>query len=559
MTDQIDPDKLPQATVVRKKRMRISIIWIIPLLAALVAIGIAIQRVRSEGPTITIVFKVAEGIEAGKTFIKYKDVRIGQVTAVQLSPDYSKVLVKAKIAKHAAGLMVRDASFWIVEPRINLSGVSGLNTLLSGNYIGFEAGKSEEEGLDFTALDEPPFIPSQHGRRFVLKANTLGSLGVGAPIYYRSLSVGQVTSYNLAADGKSVEVHVYVDAPYDKYVTAETRFWNASGIDVSVGADGVNVRTESVVALLAGGVSFDTPDFLPATAAPAAPNTVFTLYRTRAIAMKQPDPVERRYVLYFNESVRGLSVGAPVTLLGMQVGEVADVGLTFDAATVRFRPRVLITFFPERLIGRLSALQRAGTEKTMAEMTKEARIRMLRRIVDERGLRAQLQTGSLLTGELFVAFEYFPTAPKPKIDWSREPLELPVVPGGLANIESKLASILTKVDNMPIDAMAAEVRNTLATLDQTLKEAGTLVNRVDTQWVPEGTKTLEEMRRAIVSADRVLNNTDATLFGKESPAPQDLRDALQEVTRAARSVRILVDYLERHPEMLIRGKPEEKP
>jgi paraquat-inducible protein B len=559
MTDQIDPDKLPQATVVRKKRMRISIIWIIPLLAALVAIGIAIQRVRSEGPTITIVFKVAEGIEAGKTFIKYKDVRIGQVTAVQLSPDYSKVLVKAKIAKHAAGLMVRDASFWIVEPRINLSGVSGLNTLLSGNYIGFEAGKSEEEGLDFTALDEPPFIPSQHGRRFVLKANTLGSLGVGAPIYYRSLNVGQVASYNLAADGKSVEIHVYVDAPYDKYVTAETRFWNASGIDVSVGADGVNVRTESVVALLAGGVSFDTPDFLPSKAAPAAPNTVFTLYRTRAIAMKQPDPVERRYVLYFNESVRGLSVGAPVTLLGMQVGEVADVGLTFDAATVRFRPRVLITFFPERLIGRLSALQQAGTERTMAEMTKEARIRMLRRIVEERGLRAQLQTGSLLTGELFVAFEYFPTASKPKIDWSREPLELPVVPGGLANIESKLASILTKVDNMPIDAMAAEVRNTLATLDQTLKEAGTLVNRVDTQWVPEGTKTLEEMRRAIVSADRVLNNTDATLFGKESPAPQDLRDALQEVTRAARSVRILVDYLERHPEMLIRGKPEEKP
>ena len=183
---------------------------------------------------------------------------------------------------------------------------------------------------------------------------------------------------------------------------------------------------------------------------------------------------------------------------------------------------------------------------------------MLRRIVDERGLRAQLQTGSLLTGELFVSFEYFPTAPKVKIDWSKDPLELPVVPGGLANIESKLASILTKVDNMPLDAIAGDVRTSLATLNQTLKDAGTLVGRVDAQWVPEGTKTLEEMRRAIASGDRVLRNTDATFFGKDSPAPQDLRDALQEVTRAARSVRILVDYLERHPEMLIRGKPEEK-
>src|SRR6202140_336204 len=244
MANEPDLDDLPQATVVRKKRMRISMVWIIPILAAVVAIGIAIQRVLSEGPTITIVFKVAEGIEAGKTFIKYKDVRIGQVTAVQLSDDYTKVLVKAKIAKHAAGLMVQDAKFWVVEPRVSLSGVSGLNTLLSGNYIGFQAGKSEEEERDFIGLDEPPAIPDKPGRRFVLKASSLGSLGVGAPVYYRQLAVGKVAAYNLAADGKSVEITIFVDAPYDKYVTAETRFWNASGIDVSVGADGIDVRTE---------------------------------------------------------------------------------------------------------------------------------------------------------------------------------------------------------------------------------------------------------------------------------------------------------------------------
>ena len=550
MADQIDPDQLPQATVVRKKRLRISIVWIIPLLAALVAIGIAIQRIRSEGPAITISFKAAEGVEAGKTFIRYKDVRIGQVTAVELSEDYSKVIVKAKIAKHAAGLMVDDAKFWVVEPRISLSGVSGLSTLLSGNYIGFQAGKSAEDRRDFVGLDEAPTITDQPGRRFVLKANRLGSLGIGAPVYFRQLNVGQVAAYRLAPDGKSVEITAFVDAPYDKYVTLATRFWNTSGVDVSMGANGVEVRTESLVSLLVGGVAFDTPDFLP-PAALAPPNTAFSLYRSRTVAMKQPDPNERRFVLYFDESVRGLSVGAPVTIFGLPVGEVAEVALAFDPATHLIRPRVLITFLPGRLYGNSS-------KADAAEMTPEARNRALRVQVEERGLRARLQTGSLLTGELYVGFEYVPNAPKVKIDIGRDPLELPVAPGGFANLEAKLTSILNKIDHMPLDAIGIEVKNAIATLEQTLKDAGTMISRVDAQWVPEGTKTLEDARRAIASADRAIGNADSTLFGKDSPAPQDLRDTLQEVTRAARAVRILVDYLERHPEILLRGKPEEK-
>ena len=337
MADEPDLDALPQAVVTRKKRLRISIIWIIPLLAALVAIGIAVQRVRSEGPTITIVMKDAEGIEAGKTFIRYKEVRIGLVSAVELSEDYTKVLVKAKIAKHAAGLMVADAKFWVVEPRISLSGVSGLSTLLSGNYIGFQVGKSSDSQTLFFALDEPPIITDQPGRQFVLKTPTLGSLGVGTPIYYRRLNVGQVAGYALAPDGQSVDVTIFVNAPYDKYVTNETRFWNVSGVNVTLDADGMIVRTESLAALLRGGVAFDVPDFVT-RGKPAPANTVFTLYRYRGIAMKEPDAVERRYVLHFNESVRGLSVGAPVTLFGLQVGEVTDVGLTFDPDAGAFRP-----------------------------------------------------------------------------------------------------------------------------------------------------------------------------------------------------------------------------
>ena len=330
MAENIDRDDLPQATVVPKRGTRISVVWIIPILAAVVAIGIAIQRVMSEGPTITIVFKAAQGLEAGKTFVKYKDVNIGQVTAVKLSSDHSKVEVTAKIDKSAADLMVADAKFWVVEPRVTLSGVSGLGTLLSGNYIGFEVGKSDKPQRKFTGLEVAPIITGgQAGRQFVLKAENLGSLGIGSPIYYRHLQAGQVIAYDLTADGKAVEIKVFVNAPYEQATSTPER---ASGTRAestfhSV-PDGMDVRTQSLVSVLAGGVAFDTPPFA-AMAEPAAADTVFTLYADKATAMKQPDSISTHYVLHFNESLRGLSVGAPVTLLGLPAGEVTDVGLDY--------------------------------------------------------------------------------------------------------------------------------------------------------------------------------------------------------------------------------------
>jgi paraquat-inducible protein B len=260
MAEITNRDNLPQATVVPKKRARLSVIWIVPIVAAVVAIGVAVQRIRSQGPTITIVFKAAEGVKAGKTFIKYKEVNIGQVTAVQPASDYSKVEVTAKIAKSAEGLIVEDAKFWVVEPRVTLSGISGLGTLLSGNYIGFEVGKSAERQRTFTGLEVAPIISlDQPGRQFVLQAETLGSLGIGSPVYYRRLQAGQVIAYKLADDGKALEIKVFVSAPYDQYVNPGTRFWNASGVDVSVGAGGVDVRTQSLVALLAGGTHRPSP------------------------------------------------------------------------------------------------------------------------------------------------------------------------------------------------------------------------------------------------------------------------------------------------------------
>src|SRR5277367_1473102 len=376
MANENDLNDLPLATVARQKNFRISVVWIIPILAAVVALGIAIQRIRNAGPTINITVKSASGIEAGKTLIKYKDVTIGHVTTVQLSDDYTKVMITAEIDKHAEGLIVEDAKFWVVEPRVSLSGVSGLNTLLSGQYIGFQKGASLKRGRNFTVLEEPPIITDQPGQRLRLTASSLGSIGVGAPIYYRSISVGEVESYQLAADGKSIEATIFIDAPYDKYVSSATRFWNASGIDVTAGANGVQIRTESIISVLVGGIGFDVPDFI-LPGGPVAANTEFPLYSSRVMAMTVPDPIERHFVLYFNESLRGLSVGAPVTLFGLTVGRVAEVSLSYDPATLALRPRVLVTFYPERLRANLTPKDRAGVGKDPSEWSPQNRDRLL--------------------------------------------------------------------------------------------------------------------------------------------------------------------------------------
>jgi paraquat-inducible protein B len=557
MAENIDRDDLPQATLVPKKGMRISIVWIIPILAAVVAIGIAVQRIMSEGPTITIVFKAAEGLEAGKTFVKYKDVNIGQVTAVKLSSDHSKVEVTAKIDKSAAGLLVEDAKFWVVEPRVTLSGISGLGTLLSGNYIGLEVGKSDKQRRNFTGLEVAPIITGgQPGRRFLLKANDLGSLGIGSPIYFRRLQVGQVIGYSLSADGKAIQIKVFVNTPYDKYVNPETRFWNASGVDVSLSAGGVEVRTQSLVTLLAGGLAFDTPPFA-ATEEPAAADTVFTLYNDQAAAMKAPESVAARYVFYFSESLRGLSVGAPVTWLGMPAGEVTAVGLDLDPKTMKLRGRVEVVSYPERIVARLAQKEIALGEKLSRNV--EARHAFVRLMVEQRGLRAQLRSGNLLTGQLYIAMDFFPDAPKVKIDWSRDPTELPVVPSTVTDLEAKVNGIIAKLDKLPLEAIGDDLKKALVSLDQTLKDASKAINRLDADVTPGLKTTMEEISRAITSADAVFKNTDATLVGKDAPAQQELRDALQEIARAARSLRVLTDYLERHPEALIRGKSEEKP
>jgi len=554
MSENNDVSNIPQATTVPHKRAKFSVVWIIPIIAALVGIGIAVQRYLNEGPTITITFKVAEGIEAGKTFVKYKDVNIGQVTGVNLSKDYSHVVVTAKIAKHAKNLLVKDTKFWIMQPRISLSGVSGISTVLSGNYIGMEIGKSTEKQRQYEGLETSPLVMStEPGRQFLLKADNIGSLGFGSPLYYRRLNVGQVIGYDLAKDGKYFDVKVFVNAPYDKYVTGSTKFWQASGINVEMGANGLTIRTQSLASLLAGGIAFETPPYFKAEE-PAAENTVFTLFDDRETATAKHELQADPYVLVFNESLRGLSVGAPVTYLGLEIGEVKQVGLHYNPESRTLKPQVLILYYPERFFSRFDNRHLIDRSR---RTTLQARRGGFQHLIDQ-GMRAQLRLGNIVTGQLYIAFDYFPHAPKFKIDWKKDPPQLPVMPSGLAEFQMKVTKILSNIEKIPFDDIGKDTKKAMVTLDQTLKDANKVLGRIDAEVVPEVKTTLENLKRAVATAERVLINADKALVGTDAPVNQELREALQEIARAARALRVFTEYLESHPEAMIRGKAQEK-
>jgi paraquat-inducible protein B len=542
MADSLPPDHsaLPEAVAVPKRHWTFSLVWIIPIVAALVGGWVALHYILSQGPTITIDFKNAEGMEAGKTKVRYKDVDIGTVSDIRIAQDRSHVIVTARLAKQAESLVVEDTRFWVVRPRITLNRITGLGTILSGAYIGVDAGKSKKPRRNFTGLDLPPPITSDTpGRLFMLHAEDIGSLYIGAPVYFRRVPVGNVTAYTLDDDGKGVTLEIFVNAPNDRFVTSNTRFWHASGIDVALDPSGVKINTESLVSIIVGGISFQAPPEMPGTPVPA--NAGFTLYPDKATALKRVNQEVQTYLLYFKESVRGLSPGAPVDFRGIVVGEVKAINFEYDreAKTVRFP--VEISVYPERLRSRY----RKGAPR-MSGLEREPHV-LLERLV-ARGFRAQLKSANLITGQLFVALDLFPHAPKAKIDWTKQPPELPTVPGAFADMQETLANIARKLEKVPFDTLGADTHRTLKSLDATLRSADGLIRELDTAVVPELRGTLEQAQKALGNAERSLS--------EEAPVQQDLRDTLGEVNKAAQALRVLADYLSRHPEALIRGKKE---
>lgn len=540
---------LPKA-VVQKKR-QISIVWIVPLAAILIGGWLAFKGLSEKGPTVTISFESAEGLEAGKTKVKYKDVEVGKVENIRFSEDLSRVLVTAEFVKETEPYLTENTRFWVVRPRVTASGVSGLGTLFSGAYIGMDPGKKGRAERSFKGLEIPPVVTADiPGHDFLLKATTLGSLDVGAPVYYRQIQVGQVISYELDKDGKSLRIKIFINAPHDKLVHQNTRFWNASGFDLKLDASGLKLNTESVVSIMLGGIAFETPTTLE-KGGPVKEGHVFRLYETHDSIFERTYTEKKHFILHFNESIRGLTVGAPVEFRGIKIGQVVDIKPEFDRQTLTPRITVLIETEPQRW---------ANTEESKLDSQQQ-----LQKLVD-RGLRAQLKTGSLLTGQLFVDVDFHPEAPKAEVKISGAFPEMPTIPAPLQIITARVNELLSKLESVPIEQIGKDLGDTLQNvkqlsesrelleavqaLKQTLQHAQQLMQNLDSTVAPAIGSTLDQAQKTLISVEGTL--------GKDAPLQHEMRRALKELAEAARGIRILTDYLERNPNALIYGKGQEK-
>ncbi|MBF6988737.1 intermembrane transport protein PqiB [Cupriavidus sp. IK-TO18] len=539
-TNHPPPNGIPPPGRKPRARWLPSLVWVVPIVAAVVGLSLLVSTLASRGPEITVTFRTAEGLTPGKTAVRYKDVDIGLVKTARLAADRSHVIATIALTKDARNFAVADTRFWVVRPRFAVSGVSGLETLLSGAYIGVDAGKSAETKHSFTGLENPPVITTDAtGRQFVLRAQDLGSLDIGSPVYYRRVRVGHVVAYQLEPNGRDISLRVFVNKPYDKLVSADTRFWHASGVDLKLDANGLKLSTQSLATVMLGGVAFQAPDHSTAHA-PAAENTEYLLAADQSEAMKEPDELAPALaVLNFDQSVRGLSPGAPVDFRGVTVGQVRSIGIEYQRDKKAFRMPVVVELYPSRMGLR---------EKDVAD---DARKRAIVHSMVQRGMRAQMRTGNLLTGQMYVALDFFPKASSPvNLDLNASVPELPTTPGTFDELQAKLGDIITKIGKVPFDQIGQDARTAMVSMNKMLVKADKLVAQVNGDVAPQVVAALQDMRRTLDTANGALA-PDASL-------QQDTRRMMQELTQTAVSLRMLTDYLERHPEALLQGKREEK-
>ena len=532
---------LPQPRIAAARRWNVSLVWLLPAVAVAIGVSLLVRTVFLVGPRIDIEFASADGVEAGKTEVRYKEVVIGKVQSVSLRDDRKRVVVGIQLDRSAAGIAVEDTTFWVVRPRIGVGGVSGLGTLLSGAYIGTDAGVSKRARSEFIGLEVPPFVlRGEPGSIFVLRSDDLGSLDVGSPVFYRRTRVGRVVGYSLDVDRDELSVRIFVEAPYQKLVTRATRFWNASGIDLTVNASGLKLNTQTLASVLAGGLAFETPP--TSVKAPAAPeNTVFTLFNDRHAALAPPDGPAVPVRMVFDGSVRGLAEGAEIDLLGIEIGRVTAIALQYDPARKRFPIEVFADIFPYRLGAVRTALLRTAATPDAGDAA------VLQQLVAS-GVRAQLRTGNLLTGQLYVALDFIGKEPSRAVMGSDGMLTLPTTHGTLSEIQPQIADIVEKVSKIPFDEIGKDLRSTLA-------GANTAITRL----TPEAQKALAEVQKTLARAQASLDSLDRNVTDPNAPVQHNLEQTLLELQRTSRSLRVLSDYLQQHPESILRGKPADAP
>lgn len=407
---------------------------------------------------------------------------------------------------------------------------------MSGAFIGADSGESQRTVKAFIGLEAPPPITyDEPGKRFTLSTKDLASLDIGSALYYRKIPVGQVVGYALDENGKGVDVEVFINAPYDAYVTTDTRFWNASGIDIGVGASGFSIKTESLSAVLIGGIAFGSPEYgLPSPV--ASQGSRFDLYTDAQTALAPPPGRAQYMALRFDQALRGLKVGAPVEFQGVEIGKVVSLNLDFDVKTSSFPVIVGIVIYPQSL-GQAHTKMLAILKHDPNDL--EGGIRIIANFV-EHGLRAQARSANLLTGQLYISLDFYPKAEKVAFDPHARPVMLPTLPGSFERLQEQLQAVVEKIGQLPLDRIASNLEGSLAELRTGLKQ-------FNGQTLPGVRSTLEEVQKTLKSANATLADN--------SPQREQLSDVIEELGRMSRSLRDLSDYLGRHPESLIRGRP----
>lgn len=527
----------------RVRRSRFSLVWLLPLIALAIAAYLGVRTVRSEGPVITVTFKTGDGLVAGQTKVQHKAVALGAVESVRLSDDLQNVIVTVRMQREASPYLTDQSRFWVVRPRLSSGSISGIETLVSGSYIEIDPGERGGKGqTQFTGLENPPGVRSgEPGRTFQLKADRVGSLTAGAPVFWRDITVGEVLAYDIGNGDGPVTITVFVRSPYEGFVREGSHFWNASGLSVQLGGDGLHVEVASLQALVSGGVAFDTPRGMP-DAKQLPTGTEFPLYHSYADAQASGYKTRQTYVAYFESSVRGLAKDATVEFYGLQVGNVTDVALLFDPVKASARVRVRFEVQPERVdIG-------TGTSDPL-EVT--------RRLV-ARGLRAQLRTGSYITGSMVLALDFVPGAPAAQVSKEGADIVMPSVGGGLDSILAMASDVAAKINRLPLDEIGTNLNATLRSASGAMGSVQELARKADSGLTPVLARlpaVMTALQDAVVRAGRTLGSLDSS-YGKDSQFNRELERAMVQVGDTARSIRLLADYLDRHPEALVRGRAD---
>jgi paraquat-inducible protein B len=557
-------DQHPTA-VVRSRidhRRRLSLIWAIPVVTLIIGAWLTWRTLSQRGPLSTVTFETAEGLQADQSHVRHKDVDMGVVQKVGLTPDLKRVQVTVRMNREAEPLLTDRAQFWVVRPRFFAGSISGLQTLFSGSYIDLlpaaEGGQPERE---FVGLENPPVLQSDvPGRTFLLEANRIGSLNLGSPIMFRDLEVGEILGWDLGEMARNITIHAFVREPFDKYVHNNSRFWNASGAKVQLGTTGLEVKIESLRAVVLGAIAFDTPDN-PKMAAESDANHKFPLYDSEDAADASAYKRSVTFIAKFTASVSGLKVGAPVTLRGLKIGEVSSVSLVYDRKLDNVLVPVHFNLEPERVA--LLDLPTGGNLDTR-----------MRELV-QRGLRVKLESGNLLTGQKQLAMDVYHDAGPGELGKEGEDYVIPVLGTGSDDVATAAANLVNRLGDIPFEAIGRNLNQTLdevnalvsnkqlgesiTALRSTLAGTQALVDNLNRgltpamQRLPEIASGLDD---SVKRTDKLLGSLESG-YGGDSRFNRDVSQLMAQLTDAARSIRVLADLLSRHPEALIRGRTDQ--